>query len=119
MRIFILILLLLVCYLALCQRVNIQGSVEKYEDVFENSYYPIWTGSFTYYCNIENTKYVEFSSWGDAEEKSFIYINITFNLKALWISINPLRADIYNPSIQLGYNFQIFHPPRSSVIYYK
>src|SRR5690242_16849129 len=113
MRLILIILLLIVVYLAVCQKVSINSSVEKYEDVFENSYYPIWTGDITYYLNYSDTsKYIQISGWGDAEDRSFIYINITLVTRNFWLSINPFIADLYNPKIQLGYYFQIFHPPR-------
>lgn len=112
-RVILLILLLVVCSASECQqKINLSGSVEKFQDPFERSYYPIWTGSISY-CFKDSTKYIEFSGWGDADKPSFIYVNITLNINALWISINPLYSDIYNPTIQAGYTLQIFHPPRN------
>jgi hypothetical protein len=114
MRIPIIILLSLFCLSSECQRIHTQGSVEKFEDQFDPGYYPIWTGSMSYYLNRDSTRYIELSGWGDIDQlkPSFIYVNLTFNFEPFWFSINPLRADIYNPTIQVGYTFQIFHPPR-------
>jgi hypothetical protein len=110
-RAILLILLLVVCSSQI-KKINLTGSVEKFQDPFERSYYPIWTGAISY-CFKDSTKYLEFSGWGDADRPTFVCINITFSINALWISINPLYADIYNPTIQAGYTFQIFHPPRN------
>lgn len=115
MRILLLILFVIVCYnCSECQRIKLAGSVEKYEDPFDPGYYPIWSGSISYSLSKDTTvsKYVEVSGWGNADERSFIYVNITINLNAFWISINPLYSDIYNPTIQIGYSRSIFHPPR-------
>jgi len=110
-RAILVILLLIVCS-SQTKRVNLTGSIEKFQDPFERSYYPIWTGAISYYFK-DSTKYLEFSGWGDADKPTFICVNITFSFKSFWISINPLYSDIYNPTLQAGFTMLIFHPPRN------
>lgn len=113
MRILILILFILLFYVSNCQRLDLQGTIEKFEDEFENSYYPIWIGQLTYYLSKEDTvRFVQITYWSNTDIPIYPYINIIYYSIGFWISINPLKADIYNPTVQIGHTFQIFHPPR-------
>lgn len=90
--------------------INFSASVEKYEDQFERTYFPVWTMRLL--LKVKSNKYFELSAWGDPEDVSFIYVNITYIFNNTWISINPLYSDIYNPTIQVGFTMLVFHPPR-------
>jgi len=111
---FLLLILFLLYLSLLAQRGNISINVEKFEDPYERSYYPIWYAQGSIYLvKGDTTKYVQVSGWGDADHPTFYYVNLSLNIGSLLFSLNPFRADIYNPKIQLGYTMLIFHPPRN------
>lgn len=111
------LLLLLQCFLSESQidtiekTINFSATIEKFEDPFERIYFPIWTSRLL--LRVKSDKYFELSAWGDPQDKSFIYVNITYIFNNIWISINPLYSDIYNPTIQVGFIMLVFHPPRN------
>jgi hypothetical protein len=75
--------------------------VEKYEDEYERSYYPVVNGDFSY--TFKKGNYVQFTYWSNVNKYIYPYLNLNYNWRNWQISFNPLKPDIYNYKIYLTY----------------
>src|SRR5688572_16819137 len=71
---------------------RLQVWAERYDDEFDNSFYPILNADLSY-------KSFQITYWSSVDQGIYPYVNIIYNWRSWAISINPLKPDIYNYTI--------------------
>lgn len=87
---------------------------EKYEDVYDNSFYPIINGDLSY--TFKDSSSIQFTYWSNTDTYIYPYVNIIGNWRNWSVAINPLKPDIYNYTIYITYGCEIRAKSRNRTI---
>src|SRR5690606_15878645 len=74
---------------------------ERYEDQYDNTFYPTINGDLTY--KFKDSSSIQFTYWSNVDYYIYPYVNIIGNWRKWSVSINPLKPDIYNYTIQISF----------------
>lgn len=104
------LILMLILILKLDAQVTIKTWCEKYEDQYDNTFYPIINGEITY--TFKDSSSLQFTYWSNTDTYIYPYVNIVLNWRKWVVSVNPLTPDIYNYTIQITFYETLSFLPR-------